>query len=1055
MKYKYIKLLALLVLVVMGASCVNPREAELHEESSNINLSIRYSSDPVVVKNPLKASISDYEEYKVHNLYLFIVDGNGEILNRKFFKYEDLQEKKEYDGKTTTDLTQGVVDVKTMTTLKRIYAIANVEDTKSDFVSLSDGITTDFLEGVADETGVKNLFATLSQETLSRINGRLLMSGVLEVPTKPAPGSTLTIPLTRVVAKVEFIIKGGEGIKFTPLTWTVHRVPKKVSVFPSDDSNGRVNDATDFFDVETPKVFEGDAAGGEAANSFVYYQYENIKPAKKSITSFRARELQEKEPTTNGKVENGAWVNAPDNGTYVVLTGKYEKKEADGKITTAYVTYTVHLGFIRDGKPDFNDYNCRRNTHYIFEITVMGVEKIIVEAKAESETIEEESGAEGHVIRGPENIIFDSHYVQFVTKFERTLLESTFADLEKKGEDISSLYIVDTPYGSDDISWVEFYHNETNHTQVATYPGQNSPELMNVEGMLTFLKGAASDNTKFVKESDGKEYIYLTVFVNEYYYEDKDFWTFVNKPDRSMILRVGGSNYVSYDTKSEYSDSPFTIRQKSIKTGYSEGAPEALGFETLDESAGVTFRFDKPANYPDWNGLEDGTDAGKGKPIGNSRDDGWYNSVMAWGLTNGYGYQNHGTSGEDPRNDSYWSTTTNKKEIRLWSNYINRNRVVTVNEVNNLTDNGIPEGWGTYYLVEDGVEKTKKANRINPTTTSYNRARYACLSRNRDLNGDGYINKNEVRWYMPAEHQLTDIWQMSGSINREDHLYKQPSYYSGKSKYVHYLSSTVTAVGSIEYDLRNNLRVLWAEEGASTSHLINSVYWTNPRLEPSMHLNRCVRTLNKEHQPDAKVGPPSALQVFGTDKVIVALTYNGQKVDTNNYRDVDTDWLTGEYPSHSERSPFNRPASKFQVAKNYLSDLNSGDGRHGIRWIDRNSPTFGCSTYSETPADKGTWRVPNQRELQLMAEYDLVGTFTKMDYDRGDIKYEEIGKGIQVWSSTYYSNAAGTDNIARAFIGSDAGVALQLQMNSFTDQHRKDPNNNSPGFRLRCVRDYR
>lgn len=1048
MRVYFTYILSFLALVTIGSSCVNMRDGELTGDTDDWKISVNYSAALAIEEQPLRAAITDYEEHKVHNLYLFMVDGKGNILNRIFYNYTDLQNKKEY-GRNSSDRTEGTVEVSTTSALKKIYAIANVGD---DFTPSILNITRENLsdqEEVKDENSLKSLFAQISNETVSRINGRLLMSGVTELASAPAENSTVDVELVRVTAKVQFTIKADAGISFTPQSWKVYRVPKRVSVFPSSLPDGGVNDGkTDFFDIATPKVFEGDAEGGEAANSFVYYQLENIKPAKNTPANYKARELQEKRDLGNGKVKNGAWVNAPDNGTYVVLTGRYQKSERDGTETIAYVKYTIHLGYINGYAADFN---CKRNTFYQYVITVKGVNDIIVEAKATNHTDEPATGAEGQVSNGPRKLSFDSHFVQFVMKFEKNALKAAF----KNEQDLSNLYIVNTPFGPKDINWVEFYHNPTSApTQVAAYPGRGHTGLRNVHQMFEYLRDKLN-TIPFVREGDG-EYVYFTVFVNEYYYEDKLFWDFVNKPDRSMILLVGGKNYISPDTKSEYSETLYGIWQKSIKTGYPEGLSEALGFETLDESVGVEFKFDsKPTNY-DWIGLEDGTPPnGSGKPLGNSRKDGWFNSVMTWGLTYGYGYRNHGLSGENPRDVKYWSTSLFQPKSRLWSNYINPHQIVEADAVNQLKDGMYSEGWGTYQLVEDG-SKDKKSSLPYSTLYSYNKARYACLSRNRDLNGNGYIDKDEVRWYMPAVDQLTDIWQVSGALNREDQMYREPSYYrrSGRSVYVHYFSSTIVEHDRDDnsiYKFRNNPQVLWAEEGCSTSSLKNSIGWTRGLIEVREHSNRCVRALNTSLKPDLVPLPPS--EYDSSTRVISHPTYGS--LDPNVYRNVKTDRLTGEYPPHTERSPFNRVASKFQVAQDFCTYY--GGINNGFKWDERNNE-FGCASYTEDPdgRDRGTWRVPNQRELQLMTQYMLIGTYSNADRVNGIIEYDEyIGQPIQVWSSTLYSNAAGTDSAPgiRAFIGTNGEVALHRRLNSYRDQN---PSSTStvPGFKLRCVRDY-
>lgn len=42
--------------------------------------------------------------------------------------------------------------------------------------------------------------------------------------------------------------------------------------------------------------------------------------------------------------------------------------------------------------------------------------------------------------------------------------------------------------------------------------------------------------------------------------------------------------------------------------------------------------------------------------------------------------------------------------------------------------------------------------------SDYEAAKYKCLRMNRDNDGDGTIDENEVQWYLAAIHQLTDLW---------------------------------------------------------------------------------------------------------------------------------------------------------------------------------------------------------------------------------------------------------------------------------------------------------
>lgn len=54
---------------------------------------------------------------------------------------------------------------------------------------------------------------------------------------------------------------------------------------------------------------------------------------------------------------------------------------------------------------------------------------------------------------------------------------------------------------------------------------------------------------------------------------------------------------------------------------------------------------------------------------------------------------------------------------------------------------------------DGGAYLPKPANRLNTIE-----GRYACLTRNRDFNGDGEISGDELRWYTPSLDQVLGIW---------------------------------------------------------------------------------------------------------------------------------------------------------------------------------------------------------------------------------------------------------------------------------------------------------
>lgn len=66
---------------------------------------------------------------------------------------------------------------------------------------------------------------------------------------------------------------------------------------------------------------------------------------------------------------------ADENSTYLEITGELSYNREDGSPVQATTRYYVHLGYADE---DPNDYLTQRNHHYTYNITVKGVDKIIL-----------------------------------------------------------------------------------------------------------------------------------------------------------------------------------------------------------------------------------------------------------------------------------------------------------------------------------------------------------------------------------------------------------------------------------------------------------------------------------------------------------------------------------------------------------------------------------------------------------------------------------------------------------------------------------------------------
>ncbi len=828
-------------------------------------------------------------------------------------------------------------------------------------------------------------------------------------------GKTLT--LNRIDAKVRFVFKTGSRpddkgqviSKFEPLSWQVLNVPRTtyamgysergktaasgediVSVDPSTSYSDYSKYAANFFDSD-PLTFEEYTSSTESA--FTFYMFENRQTPKKEATKYQDRSLRSKidggandqmnEECTVNYVVNGksyertmrCFEYANDFSTYVLVRGRVEMALTDdsaGSTLGADVNYIIHLGSWNstidatgpgDGKDvysNLDDYNTIRNTSYTYTVTVNSVNNIRVEVESsnpetgEANVIENQPGAFGDVTVAKEEItICDAHYVSKTLNFRlKNFFEGGNITPEHKISD-QLTWNIKTPFAEGepraegdiditdglDYKWVHFRLNKKNDD--GTYStarrkyvdrvfatsstersasdnkegdgttdglgGYHNDGAMDVEYMVNYIKdqvdlylttpaASAFDSTS---DDDGGPKITVTVFVDEYYY-DKNPLT--NESDPMLWkkfvnaddrkLHILCDSKKSKDMESTATGSVVTIQQHAIQCIYNTDESNT----GLTTAWGVEDTDEYDGSWAYW------STTGSDNRGNNSDVNGLLNTAKEWGLCNSS------------------STAFNTGS-----------------------------SWWTYMDVE-------VPNETAPLLSDYRYVRYSCMTRNRDNNGDGKIDRDELRWYMASPQQLIGMFVGKNTLSKSTQLYNKSPEKKASSTETDWQQHVISSqYGS--HSNSNDPLIIWAEEGISTGDNVES--WNSLQNYCSV---RCVRNLGylgdvSDESYDLDVTPQNYITTTSSDNGVI---YDASNLNTSAMRY----YTSKELPMHSEIDPTNQLYKKFEM--NSSSETIT----------DSNQYLFvGFNTAVDEAIAKGNsfcpdgWRIPNQVEIAVAFYY--------------------------------------------------------------------------------------
>lgn len=844
------------------------------ESNEDVTISLAYSdvSPRDIVVN---SRATDAEERHLDNLYIYIFDGNGNLKG-----YKGIEGEANLNQNTSSTTKAEITGIKTRSGESYIYAVANISTGLYPVETSNGTVETNKLpinlnEETARAGGYDFTLDKLKALTFKRnntsidITSAFLMSGAVQdgnlvniTTAGTIANGDNAIRLSRIVSKVKFTIKAanttGVTRSFKLETYDIMNIAVDGSLVGKIDGNSRnktTNVNNNIGNTVRPNDVENDA------QFFEVYLPENLQDAVHDVTTQAERE-------DDSQSIRKVFTNAPAKGTYVVLKGKYEETTSSST-KSADVTYYVHLG---DCTKDKNNYDVERNCKYTYNITVAGVDKIIVEAKKESGA--DQPGAEGVVLEygaTGKNMTLDSHYEYMVMRFYQKDIQALkaagkgyFYQVYALGNHTDVINVGATTVGKTndvDTSWIQFAikfrrdgssstysEDKTNRGTACSYPGTNANDLYTVDKFLKYLYDNANSTSIWTGGYDynkGSYYVDATCFISENYYKNLTWNQYVNDVDKRAFY-VANEVETSNDGRSVYAKTQYGLTQYNIQTFYDRskaGSITAYGCETINDEEGKGF------------------------------------SVNGGGST----YQSAGSD--------------------TWNGRANM-----VVDINTRTD--------TWKSLKNNTSLIK-----------------ACMSRNRDLNGDGKISDDEIRWYAPTISQYIGIW-----IGEE--------IMSGESKLFNKATSTLSTSNDpgcrmLYYSSTYNENTYFSEEGLATNHN-NSSY--PPKLV------RCLRNLKSNDVGYNKT----------PDKYY---TYESSVVTLNNVDEkaLNTSGEQGELNTHTERSALNKPAKKFKISnKKYYGE------RYGVTPTQEHvvDGTFKCyNNYEE--GDK-KWRVPNQRELSVM-----------------------------------------------------------------------------------------
>lgn len=1072
----------------------------------NLNISGKAVTDVTV---ETRASGSNYSWLSDVVICVFHGDGSFEQIVTNYGDNGSLTVDSYADSETDSDGNRRYkVSFKSTSGTKKLIAVANVADgsyweglvdllkevydNKKSFdevKALIAGLNKNILTQAASEDGVPPFsIASSSQMFMSGWNENVIFgtnNSITSYGTYGDQSTRVAIQMYRSMANITFNIAAApEGARgtFIPTSYRVYNIPTK-SYLMNDKQGDNVFALTSAIPgmdakkgyIHTASSPIGTAQGGNY--SFNFYMPENVQNPGTNNTAgevfndlYQQRDMWNSKGNAGAAPENKDWTYAPDQSTFVVISGTYESKSTTtDEDYIGNVEYTIHLGDFSTATGSLNNFSVERNVSYTYNVQVLGVNNIVVEATTDN--VEKQPGAEGSIYdRADTEFAYnlDAHYEQVFLEYN---LSNIVAELKKQGLSVDEL---DEAIANQLVLVIQSEAMDHNSDGVVNKRGSLKPYKIYADAIVQGEDAAAKAKADILNgDMDGS-----ATPTKGFDYKWIEFWP---QTGTTIAAYPGMSSWAMDELGAKYGETKMVNQQfyadADGETNNGYGDPQNLKdvYDIIVAMGKAVRSIYNNEQITTGSMNDDGiiiTDAN----AGTTNEPKYVARFTAF--VNEYYYLRHPLTGAKV---SMWSVMTNKipremiiamstktspdgnssyskihsyiSQLSMETFYSDRAEDSNLNAFGMETYNETPlysfgkeesttdglldsdgrenqktligasskPSWGTYINASgNGWTSSVGTDHANHKLTgaySIQAAYSACMSRNRDLNGNGKIDENEIRWYLASLNEYIRMGIGANAISSAAKLFTGDKTAMKKGDY----PSAYIKDGSLYYTSSSSgKRVYWAIEKGSYG-AIDSDYDGSPLPI------RCIRVLpspsGKEGQDISSITGITSDATYEElkDKGLTVLKFEGRLM-SSLYRPTR---VSGSLDPHNEDQGANSFYRGIFVADDFLKDRGGHILGYTLSEITGNGSTMNnpCLSYEE--GGYRNWRVPNLVELSAMNAAGLLNDCYDAEYGRAA-------------SCTQFSNLDVRYGFARStLIYCPGGNGNELGLH----------------FRIRCVRD--